>query len=156
MYLYDLNIYRVINIQEKSKIVEDVILDLPDWIGVAENMEKYIEDAKRLPLWVAKNNEDIIGFIMLEKSSKDTCQLHAMGIKKIYQNLGVGKKLYYILEEEAKEDYQYIQAKILEGDNKKHYNQTIGFLKSLGFKKLETSKTIWDDWNPVLVMGKKI
>lgn len=97
-----------------------------------------------------------MGFITLKETSKDTCEIHSMGVKKAYQNEGVGKKLYYELEEYAKESYEYIQVKTLDEDYKEEYGQTIGFFKSVGFKKLEVFKTIWEDWNPVLVMVKKI
>ncbi len=156
IYLYNLNIYRVINIEEKSKIVREVILDLPDWIQVSDEMEKYIEDAKELPLWVAKNDEETIGFLTLRETSKDTCEIHAVGVKEVYQDLGVGKKLYYACEDYAKENYEYMQVKLLKEDFQEKPDANVGFFKSLGFKKLETFKTIWDSWNPVLIMVKKI
>jgi len=32
------------------------------------------------------------------------------------------------------------------------YDQTVAFYESLGFKKLEVFPTLWDEWNPCLIM----
>ena len=147
MYLFNLNIYQVIIIDEKVKIVEEIMSDLPQWFGVSK---------ESLPLWVAKNDEETIGFISLKELTEDICEIHAFGVKEVYQDEGVGKKLYYAMEEHAKEDYDYIQVKALDDGSQKEFIKTIGFFKSLGFKKAESSKTMWEEWNPLLIMGKKI
>lgn len=149
-------IERVENPAEKAKIVSEVLLDLPDWFGLPENTRNYIDLSKKLPLWVAKNDEEVIGFITLTESSPDAGDLHCMGVKKIYHRKGVGSQLYLALEDYAKERYRYLQVKTVDEGHYMEYDQTVAFYKSVGFSKLEVFPTLWDEWNPCLIMIKAI
>lgn len=142
--------------EEKSKIVEEVLLDLPEWFGLPDSTKSYIEDSKDLALLVAKSNDNIIGFITLKETSEDACEIHCMGIKKTYHRKGIGKKLYKAFEDLAKEKYQYIQVKTVDEGHYNEYDETIAFYKSVGFKKMEVFPTLWDEWNPCLILIKKI
>lgn len=149
-------IERVENPAEKAKIVSEVLLDLPDWFGLPENTRNYIDLSKKLPLWVAKNDEEVIGFITLTESSPDAGDLHCMGVKKIYHRKGVGSQLYLALEDYAKERYRYLQVKTVDEGHYMEYDQTVAFYKSVGFSKLEVFPTLWDEWNPCLIMIKAL
>lgn len=149
-------IERVENPEEKAKIVSEVLLDLPDWFGMPENTKSYIDDSRRLPLWVARKDEEIIGFTTLTESSPETGDLHCMGIKKAYHRKGLGSQLYLVLEKYAKEKYKYLQVKTVEEGHYAEYDQTVAFYKAVGFAKLEVFPTLWDEWNPCLIMIKAI
>lgn len=142
--------------EEKEEIVSEVLLDLPDWFGLPESTEHYIKHSKQLPLWVGKNHAETIGFITLAESSADTGDLHCMGIKKAYHRKGIGRKLYFELEKYAKHKYKYLQVKTVDEGYYKEYDQTVAFYKSVGFSKLEVFPTLWDEWNPCLIMIKVI
>lgn len=90
------------------------------------------------------------------KDSEDVCEIHCMGIKKVYHRKGIGKKLQDAFEDLAKEKYKYIQVKTVDEGHYKEYDETIAFYKSIGFKKMEVFPTLWDEWNPCLVLVKKI
>ncbi|NLY46721.1 MAG: GNAT family N-acetyltransferase [Tissierella sp.] len=141
---------------EKTKIVSEVLLDLPEWFGLPESTRTYIEESKDLPLWAASNHQEIVGFITLGESSIDTGELHCMGIKKEYHRKGIGKELYKALEEYAMIKYKYLQVKTVDQGYYKEYDQTIYFYKSIGFSKLEVFPTLWDEWNPCLIMIKAL
>lgn len=147
-------IKKVDNLKEKKEIVSEVLLDLPEWFGLAESTKHYIQDSKKLPLWVARNNLETIGFITLAESSLETGELHCMGIKKAYHRKGIGKRLYMELEQYAKDKYKYLQVKTVDEGYYKEYDQTITFYKSIGFSKLEVFPSLWDEWNPCLIMIK--
>ena len=149
-------IERVENPEEKAKIVSEVLLDLPDWFGLPENTKSYIDDSRELPLWVARKDEEIIGFITLTESSSETGDLHCMGIKKAYHRKGIGSQLYLVLEKYAKEKYKYLQVKTVEEGHYIEYDQTVAFYKAVGFSKLEVFPTLWDEWNPCLIMIKAL
>lgn len=149
-------IERVENPEEKAKIVSEVLLDLPDWFGLPENTKSYIDDSRELPLWVARKGEEIIGFITLTESSPETGDLHCMGIKKAYHRKGIGSQLYLVLEKYAKEKYKYLQVKTVEEGHYIEYDQTVAFYKAVGFSKLEVFPTLWDEWNPCLIMIKAL
>lgn len=142
--------------EEKKRIVSQILLDLPAWFGLPESTDKYIEDSKELPLWAAKIQEEVIGFVTLAESSEDTGELHCMGVEKNYHGKGIGRQLYVELEDYAKEKYKYLQVKTVDEGHYKEYNQTVAFYKSVGFSKLEVFPALWDKWNPCLIMIKAI
>lgn len=152
----EITIVSVENTEEKTRIVEEILLDLPEWFGLPESTRDYIEQSKELTLFAAKNNSNIIGFITLKETSDDVCEVHCMGIKKDYHRKGVGTKLHNVFENFAKEKYEFIQVKTVDEGHYKEYNQTIAFYKSIGFKKMEVFPTLWDEWNPCLILIKKI
>jgi len=149
-------IERVENPERKARIVTEVLLDLPEWFGLPESTKSYIEDARQLPLWVAKRDEEIIGFVTLAESSRDTGNLHCMGIKKPYHRKGIGSQLFLTLEKYAKEKYKYLQVKTVDEGHYPEYDQTIAFYRALGFSKLEVFPTLWDEWNPCLILIKAL
>ena len=77
-----IKILKIENKDEKAKIVEEVLTDLPEWFGLPESTKEYINDSKELDLWAAKENDEIIGFITLTESSPDCADVHCMGVKK--------------------------------------------------------------------------
>ncbi len=151
-----IEIIKVTDKNEKSEIVRDVLLDLPEWFGLPESTEEYIEDARGLPLWVAKEEEETIGFVTLKEATKDCGDVHCTGVKKAYHRQGIGHLLMSELVEEAKTQYEYLQVKTVDEGHYKEYDQTIAFYRNFGFRKLEVFPTLWDEWNPCLIMVMKI
>lgn len=141
---------------EKHKIVKEVLLDLPEWFGLEESTETYIKESENLTLLVAKDRNNILGFITLKETSESACEIHCMGIKKEHHRKGIGKKLYNVFESLAKDNYEYIQVKTVESGHYKEYDQTVSFYKSVGFKELEVFPTLWSEHNPCLILIKKI
>ncbi len=140
----------------KSSIIEEVLKDLPEWFGLPESTKQYVLDSKELALWLARNFNETIGFVTLKETSEDTCEVHCMGVKKAHHRKGIGKRLHKSLEDFARGKYDYIQAKTVDEGHYEEYNQTVAFYKSLGFKKLEVFPSLWDEWNPCLILVKKI
>ena len=46
--------------------------------------------------------------------------------------------------------------KTVEEGHYKEYDETIQFYKKMGFSKLECFPSLWDEWNPCLVMVQSI
>ena len=53
-----------------KKIIKDVLLDLPEWFGIPESTQEYIEVDSKLPTFVADIDNDHIGFIALKKTKQ--------------------------------------------------------------------------------------
>ena len=154
--MMNIQIEEITQSYDKANIVEEVLLDLPDWFGLPDSTQEYIEQSKQLVLFSAQHNETLLGFITLKETSCDTCEIHCMGVKKEYHHIGIGKLLFNQFEEYAKDKYDYIQVKTVDEGKYPEYDQTISFYKSVGFMKLEVFPTLWDEWNPCLIMIKKI
>lgn len=79
-----------------------------------------------------------------------------MGVKRKYHRQGIGQKLYLEFEQLAKETYDFVQVKTVDEGHYEEYDQTISFYLNLGLKKLEVFPSLWDEWNPCLIMIKKL
>lgn len=152
----DVIVTEVHNPDRKSQIVSEVLLDLPEWFGLPESTKAYIEDSKSLPLWVAKFGDDVVGFVTLSTTSDDTAEIHCMGVKKQFHLSGIGTLLFGDLEVYSKSKFKFLQVKTVDEGHYKEYDQTIGFYKKMGFSKFEVFPTLWDEWNPCLVMIKSL
>lgn len=156
MEINEIEMNCVINPNQKAKSVEEVLNDLPEWFGLVDRTKEYIEQSRQLVLFSASINNQIVGFITLKETSSDTCEIHCMGVKKEYHYNGIGTRLFKQCEMYAQEKYEIIQVKTVDEGRYKEYDQTIAFYKKMGFLKLEVFPTLWDEWNPCLIMIKKI
>ena len=138
--MHNLTIKAVLQRDEKSRIVRDVLLDLPEWFGLPESTEEYIKDAQDLTLWAAQLGDEAIGFVSLTESSSDCGEVHCMGVKKKYHRMGIGKSLLDQLIKEASKKYDYLQVKTVDEGHYKEYDQTIAFYRNCGFRKLEGTR----------------
>ncbi|MDG3132428.1 GNAT family N-acetyltransferase [Streptococcus suis] len=151
-----MHIIKVENEFEKARIIEQVLADLPEWFGLPDSTKEYIEDGSKLPLWASYHEQEAVGFITLTQSSDECGDVHCMGIKKAYHRTGIGLQLMTALEDEAKKKYGYLQVKTVDQGHYKEYDQTIAFYQACGFVKVEVFPTLWDEWNPCLMMIKKL
>lgn len=133
---------------QKQSLIKDILYDLPEWFGIEESTQSYIDEAKDLPVFSIND----IGFISLKETSEDTIEIHCIGIKKEFHHQGLGTKLYHHVEEIIKEKYKFAQVKTVDEGHYQEYDQTVSFYKALGFSKLEVIETLWDKHNPCLIL----
>ena len=69
--------------EQKMAVVAEVLKDLPEWFGIPESTQSYIEGAKDLRVWAAYQESDVVGFISLSYSSEDCAEIDCLGVKKI-------------------------------------------------------------------------
>ena len=60
---------------QKSALVADILADLPEWFGISESTQAYIEGAADLQVWPAYQERDLAGFISLSYSSEDCAEI---------------------------------------------------------------------------------
>lgn len=144
------------NSDSKQKIVSEVLKDLPEWFGMEDALEEYVHNSIRYRLWVAKNSNEIIGFINLKETAPNVGEIYCMGVKKKWHGKKIGTALFVEFENYAKLHYKFIQVKTVEQGKYKEYDQTIHFYKSVGFVEFEVFPTLWDEWNPCLIMIKTV
>lgn len=138
---------------EKQQIAKDVLSQLPDWFGIPEAITEYVDHAQRLPLWAVIINEQIIvGFATVKKSSPDTAEIDVMGILPMYHRQGLGRQLTYTITGYGRQHgYSLLQVKTVAEGHYLAYDKTNQFYQAMGFKKLEIFPTLWDTWNPCQV-----
>ena len=145
--------------EPKMAVVAEVLKDLPEWFGIPESTQAYIEGAKDLKVWAAFQESDLLGFVSLSYSSEDCAEIDCLGVKKAHQGRGIGSQLLATLESEARKnvDYvDYLQVKTVAEGSNKDYDRTNVFYRSLGFKKLEIFPQLWGPQNPCQILIKKM
>ena len=140
----------------KMAVVAEVLKDLPEWFGIPESTQAYIEGAKDLQVWAAYQESDLAGFVNLSYSSEDCAEIDCLGVKKAYQGRGIGSQLLATLESEANKNVDFLQVKTVAEGSNKDYDRTNIFYRSLGFKKLEIFPQLWGPQNPCQILIKKI
>ena len=109
-----ISVVQVTDPDERTRIVREVLLDLPEWFGLPESTEAYISEARELPLWAALDADTALGFVTLSQSSEDCGEVHCMGVKKARHRQGIGKLLLDALIDEAGRHYAYLQVKTVD------------------------------------------
>ena len=137
-------------------VVVEILRDLPEWFGIPESTQAYIEVAKDLQVWAAFQESNLFGFVSLSYSSEDYVEIDCLGVKKAHQGRGIGSQLLATLENEARKNVDYLQVKTVAEGSNKDYDRTNVFYRSLGFKKLEIFPQLWGPQNPCQILIKKI
>lgn len=88
---------------EKRHITRLILESLPDWFGIPEAREEYIEKSVKQPFFAAFDGENAVGFLYLAETGRDTAELYVMGVLKEYHRRGVGKMLFAAAKQRAKE-----------------------------------------------------
>lgn len=141
---------------QKMAVVAEVLKDLPEWFGIPESTQAYIEGAKDLQVWATYQESDLTGFVSLSYSSEDCAEIDCLGVKKAYQGKGIGSQLLATLESEANQNVDFLQVKTVAEESNKDYDRTNVFYRSLGFKKLEIFPQLWGPQNPCQILIKKM
>lgn len=140
---------------EKETIAREILNDLPEWFGMPESTEEYIQDSQNKPFLACFVDGAIAGFVVLNETSKDCADIFVMGVKKEYHRQGIATKLNDAYENLAKQmGYSYSQVKTVQSGHYKEYDITNAFYQSVGYKELECFPTLWDEWNPCQIYVK--
>lgn len=151
-----IEIREVRDANQKMAVVAQVLKDLPEWFGIPESTQAYIEGATTLQVWAAYQESDLTGFVSLSYSSEDCAEIDCLGVKKSYQGRKIGSQLLATLESEARKKVDYLQVKTVAEGSNKDYDRTNVFYRSLGFKKLEIFPQLWGSQNPCQILIKKL
>lgn len=142
-------IYVISDKEQKKQIARKVLADLPEWFGLPESTEEYINCSSDMPFWADVKGEHVRGFIVLKETSIYTVEIYVMGVMKDFHRQKIGENLFHACYDYAKAlGYSFIQVKTVREGCYKEYDKTIAFYKKLGFKEFECFPTLWDKWNP--------
>ena len=144
-----MDVRRITNASEKRDISRYVLEALPEWFGIPESREEYIQNSADKDFFCAFEDESPVGFLYLKQTGKDTVELAVMGVLKGCHRRGVGRALFESAKKTACEKgYSFMQVKTVQLGKYESYDKTNLFNISLGFKELEVFPTLWDEHNP--------
>lgn len=144
-----MNIVEIVNDLEKMNISRHILESLPNWFGIPEAREEYIQECSDKPFFCAYDNDKPIGFLYIKQTGKDTIELAVMGVLKEYHRKGIGRGLFEQAKKQiCEQGYSFIQVKTVQMGKYPQYDETNRFYLALGFKEFEIFPTLWDERNP--------
>lgn len=133
----------------KKNITRRILEALPDWFGIPEAREEYIDGSAGKDFFAAYHEQEPIGFLYLNETGKDTAELAVMGVVKEYHRRGIGRELFAEAKRSACEKgYSFMQVKTVQMGKYEEYDRTNQFYIALGFREFEVFPTLWDECNP--------
>jgi GNAT superfamily N-acetyltransferase len=156
--IMNMRIEQVNNMLERKLIAKEILTKLPDWFGIPSSTTEYVENSASLPMWAAYKDSEAVGFLSMKKHNAYSAEIYVMAVDPNFHRQGIGKMLFqYAYEWCQSNEIEYLQVKTLdESSTDQSYAMTRKFYYSMGFRPLECFKTLWDEWNPCLVMVQKV
>jgi len=141
--------------EEKKRVSSDILYSLPEWFGIPESTEAYINDAENM-LFICDEKRN--GFAVLNPHNADTIEIQVIGVKKEFRHSGIGKQLVGFITDYARmKSYKFIEVKTLDESNPDaNYAATRKFYETMRFRKLECIKQIWGEKLPCLIMVRPV
>jgi len=140
---------------ERARIAEAVLRDLPEWFGIEDATRSYIEAAATLPTFATNDGS---GFLSLKQHSDRAAEIHVMGVRPSQHRRGIGRALVRAAERWcADSGIEFLQVKtVADSSPSEEYARTRAFYLALGFVPLEVFPELWDQWNPALLLVKRV
>lgn len=150
-----IEIKEITNNDLKEQISREILSDLPEWFGLIQGRENYIKSSISMPFISAYVDDKPQGFIVLNSTSPDSCEIFVMGVKKKYQKKGIGKMLIKTYENLARSHgYTYSHVKTVQSGYYDEYDKTNKFYQAMNYSELECLPHIWDESNPCQIYVK--
>ena len=112
----------------KAKLRKRFFSRLPEWFGIPESTQEYINGCADKSLWAAVVDGKPVGFIALKETSPATAEIYVMGVLPQLHHGGIGRALYSAFEEYAREHgYLFIQVKTVRKGSWASYDKTNEF-----------------------------
>lgn len=151
-------IKKIISPDEKSKVCDKILRSLPKWFGIESSIVDYVQDVATMETWASYSNNELCGFISINKHNTATAEIHVIGVIESFHKQGIGKLLIHEAEKYlAEQNFKYLTVKTLsELRADENYEKTRHFYLAMGFSPVEVFKTLWGEHNPCLLMIKNI
>lgn len=133
-----ISIIRVENPAEKAEISAHILHALPDWFGLPDSTQKYIDDSRSMPFFAAVRENQAVGFAALKETSPCAGEIYVMGVLPEYHRSGIGRQLFAAIRAEAiARGYRLLQVKTVQTGHYEEYDRTNAFYQRMGFLPLE-------------------
>ena len=89
----DIKIKEVEDKLEKEAVSREILYDLSECFGIQESTKEHIRDSQEKPFLACYMNDESVGFVVLNATSKDCADIFVIGIKKKFHRMGIGSVL---------------------------------------------------------------
>ena len=142
----------------RSAECEPILRALPQWFGIEESNQHYLQAIDELPTVFAWAAGQVAGFLTLKQHFPHTAEVYVTGIRPDLHRQGIGRAM--LLEAEqylCQQGVEYLQVKTLGStSDDAYYARTRAFYQALGFRPLEEIPQIWGAENPCLILVKRL
>src|SRR5271155_2070697 len=70
-----------------------VLAELPEWFGIPQSNAQYAARAESGPTWVAEQDGEAVGVMVLEPHGADAVEIHLLAVRRSAHRQGVGARL---------------------------------------------------------------
>ena len=131
-----------------------ILAELPEWFGIPRSNAEYAAAAEREPAWVAEDNGETVGVMVLTDHGFSAIDVHLLAVRPQFHGRGVGRALIrqaLAVTRDLGKPYLTVKTQgPLAGYEP--YERTRRFYEAVGFKGLEEFTEIWGPENPCLIM----
>jgi ribosomal protein S18 acetylase RimI-like enzyme len=142
----------------KGAVCRDILEDLPEWFGIPQARQHYVEAVEALAMFGFVVHDRIVGFLSVKHHNRFTAEAYVLGVKRDWHHQGIGRALFEHVERELRAQGQkYLTVKTLAPDRPNQaYEATRRFYEALGFVPVEVFPALWGPKNPCLLMIKAL
>lgn len=141
---------------QRAVLAQAILSELPDWFGLPESTQRYIDESRAQPFFVAVAGDEAevsarnaLGFAALKQTAPLAAEIAVMGVLPQYHRAGIGSRLFHALKAYAMaQGYAFLQVKTVQMGCYDEYDRTNRFYQRMGFVELECFPTLWDEHNP--------
>jgi GNAT superfamily N-acetyltransferase len=137
--------------------VREILATIPEWFGIPEANKSYVEDADRLPSYLAVDGDDVVGVALLNEHFPASRELHLIAVRRDRHRQGAGRAMLAAIESDLRE----AGVRILEvhtvgpSSDSAEYARTREFYLAAGFVAMNELQRI--DWDgPTLILVKPL
>jgi GNAT superfamily N-acetyltransferase len=136
-----------------------ILEGLPEWFGIPEAINGYVEDAAspEFRSVVAREGDRTVGIALVARHFRESAEVHLIAVARDYRGRGVGKSLIGRIFEDLTEDGCQLLSVHTVGPSFEDaaYEATRAFYRSVGFIPLEEHHGL--DWSgPTLILVRPL
>ena len=137
---------------------EAILGRLPQWFGMPDANAAFIESLNHLPTFVATQDDEVTGFLALERYGDHAAEITVMGVEPSMHRRGIGTALVDAAEAWCRShDVRFLHVKTRGPSTyDENYERTRRFYLAVGFIPLYESRTEWGAENAALVLVKHL
>lgn len=142
----------------KGSVCAPILRALPQWFGIEEATQHYIDSVDKMPTFIAYQGEQAVGFVGIKQHYPRSAEVYVMGVLPTVHRQGAGRMLIAACEAWLKgEGVTFLQVKTLSPAHPDEgYKKTRAFYEGVGFVALEEFPTLWGERNPCLMLIKQV
>ena len=139
---------------DKCAICASILATLPDWFGMPESNEAYRRDVEAMPMFVAREAGQNVGFLAIRQHMKFASEIHVLGVRPEWHRKGIGQALVTQAREFCLGNgNRFLTVKTRSPSRPDPgYLKTLAFYEAVGFVAIEEFPLLWNPENPALMM----